>query len=78
MTHTVREQGRKAPVPVIACTNQPDTAVRRFAGVPAYVYGMTPKTMAAADENIEVEEFLHVLRVHDAGRGGAIPDVANG
>jgi hypothetical protein len=25
---------------------------------------MTPTTMAAADENIEIEEFLHVLRVH--------------
>ena len=63
LSRTVRDQGRKAPVPVITL-GATDTRLWRFAGVPAYVYGMTPTTMAAADENIEIEEFLHVLRVH--------------
>ena len=63
LRRTVRDQGRKTPVPVITL-GATDTRLWRFAGVPAYVYGMTPKTMAAADENIEVDEFLHVLRVH--------------
>src|SRR5260370_3594714 len=59
LRRTVRDQGRKAPVPVITL-GATDTRLWRFAGVPAYVYGMTPKTMAAADENLELEEFLHV------------------
>jgi succinyl-diaminopimelate desuccinylase len=63
LQRTVRDQGRKTPVPVITL-GATDTRLWRSAGVPAYVYGMTPKTMAAADENIEVDEFLHVLRVH--------------
>ena len=63
LRRTVRDQGRKAPVPVITL-GATTPRLWRFAGVPAYVYGMTPKTMAAADENIEVAEFLHVLRVH--------------
>lgn len=63
LSRAVQNQGRKAPVPVITL-GATDTRLWRFAGVPAYVYGMTPKTMAAADENIEIDEFLHVLRVH--------------
>ncbi len=63
LRRTVRDDGRKPPVPVITLGTT-DTRLWRFAGVPAYVYGHTPETMAAADENIEASEFLHVLRVH--------------
>lgn len=63
LRRTVSDQGRKTPVPVVTLGTT-DTRLWRFAGVPAYVYGMTPETMAAANENIRVDEFLHVLRVH--------------
>jgi succinyl-diaminopimelate desuccinylase len=32
--------------------------------VPAYVYGPKPTNMGAADEHVEIEEFLHVVRTH--------------
>jgi succinyl-diaminopimelate desuccinylase len=30
--------------------------------VPAYVYGGRPTNMAKADEQVEIEEYLHVVR----------------
>jgi succinyl-diaminopimelate desuccinylase len=63
LQRTVGDQGRKRPVPVITLGTT-DTRLWRFAGMPAYVYGLTPETMAAANENVRVDEFLHVLRVH--------------
>jgi succinyl-diaminopimelate desuccinylase len=63
LQRTVSDQGRKRPVPVITLGTT-DTRLWRFAGMPAYVYGLTPETMAAANENVRVDEFLHVLRVH--------------
>jgi succinyl-diaminopimelate desuccinylase len=63
LRRTVVDQGMKAPVPVITLGTT-DTRLWRFAGVPAYVYGPSPELMAASDESIQVEEFLHVLRVH--------------
>lgn len=63
LQRTVRDQGRKAPVPVVTLGTT-DTRLWRFAGVPAYVYGMSPETMAAANENVRIDEFLRLLRVH--------------
>lgn len=60
---TVRELGRPAPVPVITL-GATDTRLWRYHGVPAYVYGPSPASMAAADENIPVDDFLHILRTH--------------
>ena len=33
-------------------------------GVPAYVYGCRPTNMAKADEQVEIEEYLHIVRTH--------------
>ncbi|KAM5352876.1 hypothetical protein ACJ41O_005598 [Fusarium nematophilum] len=38
----------------------------RYAGVPAYVYGCSPKTMASVDESASISEFYHVTKVHAA------------
>ena len=60
---TVVGLGRRRPVPVITL-GATDTRLWRYNGVPAYVYGASPETMAAADENIRVEDYLHILRTH--------------
>lgn len=36
----------------------------RYKGVPSFVYGPSPETMAKPDEHVPVEDFLHVLRTH--------------
>jgi succinyl-diaminopimelate desuccinylase len=36
----------------------------RYAGVPAYVFGLSPDTMAAINERVDVEEFLAVAKTH--------------
>jgi succinyl-diaminopimelate desuccinylase len=41
-----------------------DTRIWRELGIPAYVYGPSPKTMGACDERIEIVEFLDVVKVH--------------
>ncbi|KAL4950900.1 hypothetical protein BDW69DRAFT_201877 [Aspergillus filifer] len=35
----------------------------RYRGVPAFVYGCSPLTMASVDESASVDEFLHVTKV---------------
>jgi succinyl-diaminopimelate desuccinylase len=63
LRRTVGEQGRPTPVPVITLGGT-DARLWRYQGVPAYAYGASPESMGAADENVPVEDFLHVLRVH--------------
>ena len=41
-----------------------DMRLWRDRGIPAYVYGPSPRTMGARDERVEIEEFLHIVRVH--------------
>ena len=41
-----------------------DMRLWRDRGIPAYVYGPSPRTMGARDERVEMEEFLHIVRVH--------------
>ena len=36
----------------------------RYKGVPAYVLGVSPESMAAKDESVSVEEFLAVVKTH--------------
>jgi len=55
--------GRRRPVPVITL-GATDTRLWRYAGVPAYVYGASPETMAAADENVVIADYLHILKTH--------------
>jgi succinyl-diaminopimelate desuccinylase len=63
LRRTVQALGRPAPVPVVTLGGT-DTRLWRYAGVPAYVYGLSPESMGAADENILIEDFFHVLRTH--------------
>lgn len=55
--------GRKPlAIPSLGAT---DAKFWRYHGVPAYVYGVGPETMAAAvDERVSVEEFLSVVKTH--------------
>jgi succinyl-diaminopimelate desuccinylase len=55
--------GRRRPVPVITL-GATDTRLWRYQGVPAYVYGASPESMAAADENVVIEDYLHILKTH--------------
>lgn len=41
-----------------------DMRLWRDRGIPAYVYGPSPRTMGARDERVEIEEFLHIVRTH--------------
>lgn len=36
----------------------------RYKGVPAYVFGVSPESMAAVDESVSVEEFISVIKTH--------------
>ena len=60
---TVVDLGRRRPVPVITL-GATDTRLWRYNGVPAYIYGASPETMAAADENGLIEDYLHILKTH--------------
>jgi succinyl-diaminopimelate desuccinylase len=51
------------PQPVVSLGGT-DARLWRYRTVPAYVYGPFPCNMGAADEYIEVEEFLHILKTH--------------
>lgn len=52
---------RPVAVPSIGAT---DCKFWRYKGVPAYVFGVSPETMAARDESVSVEEFLAVVKTH--------------
>ncbi|MCP5151922.1 MAG: M20/M25/M40 family metallo-hydrolase [Chromatiales bacterium] len=41
-----------------------DTRLWRYLGIPAYVYGPFPTGMGSGDENVPIEDFLHVVRTH--------------
>jgi succinyl-diaminopimelate desuccinylase len=60
---TVVGLGRRRPVPVITL-GATDTRLWRYNGVPAYIYGASPETMAAADENVLIDDYLHILKTH--------------
>ncbi|KAL4903351.1 hypothetical protein BDW74DRAFT_186036 [Aspergillus multicolor] len=52
---------KPAMIPSMGAT---DCKHYRYAGVPAYVYGCSPLTMASVNESASVDEFLHVTKVH--------------
>ena len=51
------------PKPVVSLGGT-DARLWRYIDVPAYVYGPFPANMGAADEYVEVEEYLHIVRTH--------------
>ncbi|KAJ5267859.1 hypothetical protein N7478_010667 [Penicillium angulare] len=52
---------RPAIIPSMGAT---DCKHYRYAGVPAYVYGCSPFSMATTNESASVDEFLHVTKAH--------------
>lgn len=52
---------RPLAVPSIGAT---DTKFYRYVGVPAYIFGVSPETMAARDERVSIEEFMTVVKTH--------------
>ncbi|KAL3476291.1 hypothetical protein BJX99DRAFT_258611 [Aspergillus californicus] len=52
---------RPVAIPSMGAT---DCKHYRYAGIPAYVYGCSPITMASVNESASVDEFLHVTKVH--------------
>ncbi|MEM7527130.1 MAG: M20/M25/M40 family metallo-hydrolase [Pseudomonadota bacterium] len=60
---TVVSLGRARPVPVVSIGGT-DARLWRYEGIPAYVYGPAPTGMGGADEHVEIDEFMHVLRTH--------------
>lgn len=59
----VEELGRPRPVPVVSIGGT-DARLWRYAGIPAYVYGPFPTGMGSSDENVPIEDYLHVVRSH--------------
>ena len=58
-----RALGRPAPVPIVSLGGT-DARLWRQRGIPALVHGPLPRGMAQADEYVEVEEYLHIVRMH--------------
>ena len=58
-----KDLGKPRPVPCSSLGGS-DSRYWRWAGVPAFLYGPSPVTMGQADENVTVEEFLHVAKAH--------------
>jgi succinyl-diaminopimelate desuccinylase len=58
-------QGLKGftPTPIVSLGGT-DARLWRYRGIPAYVYGPFPRGMGSTDEHVEIDEFLHVVRVH--------------
>ncbi|BCS27801.1 uncharacterized protein APUU_60849S [Aspergillus puulaauensis] len=52
---------RPSMIPSMGAT---DCKHYRYAGVPAYVYGCSPLSMASVNESASVDEFIHVTKVH--------------
>jgi succinyl-diaminopimelate desuccinylase len=63
LKRTVRDLGREEPVAAVSL-GATDAKHWRHRGVPAYIYGCTPNNMAKADEWVDIEEYLHVVRTH--------------
>jgi succinyl-diaminopimelate desuccinylase len=55
--------GRPAPAPIISLGGT-DARLWRQRGIPAFVHGPFPRGMAQADEHVEIEEFLHIVKMH--------------
>jgi succinyl-diaminopimelate desuccinylase len=55
--------GREKPQPIVSLGGT-DARLWRLRNIPAYVYGPKPTNMGSADEHVEIEEFLHIVRTH--------------
>jgi len=51
------------PTPIVSLGGT-DARLWRYREIPAYVYGPFPYGMGSVDEHVDVEDFLHIVRVH--------------
>jgi succinyl-diaminopimelate desuccinylase len=58
-----RALGRPEPVPIVSLGGT-DARLWRQRGIPSFVHGPYPRGMAQADEHVEIEEYLHIVRMH--------------
>ena len=58
-----RALGRPEPVPIVSLGGT-DARLWRQRGIPGLVHGPFPRGMAQADEHVEIEEYLHIVRMH--------------
>jgi succinyl-diaminopimelate desuccinylase len=58
-----RALGRPEPVPIVSLGGT-DARLWRQRGIPALVHGPFPRGMAQADEHVDIEEYLHIVRMH--------------
>ncbi len=63
LADTVEALGKPRPIPLSSLGGS-DSRYWRWKGIPAYLYGPSPVTMGRADENVTVDEFLHVVKTH--------------
>jgi succinyl-diaminopimelate desuccinylase len=54
---------RPAPAPIVRLGGT-DARVWRQRGIPAFVHEPFPRGMAQADEHVEIEEYLHIVRMY--------------
>ena len=55
--------GRPDPAPIVSLGGT-DARLWRQRGIPGLVHGPFPRGMAQADEHVEIEEYLHIVRMH--------------
>ena len=58
-----RALGRPDPAPILSLGGT-DARLWRQRGIPGLVHGPFPRGMAQADEHVEIEEYLHIVRMH--------------
>jgi succinyl-diaminopimelate desuccinylase len=58
-----RALGRPDPTPIVSLGGT-DARLWRQRGIPGLVHGPFPRGMAQADEHVEIEEYLHIVRMH--------------
>ena len=58
-----RTLGRPQPASIVSLGGT-DARLWRQRGIPGLVHGPFPRGMAQADEHVEIEEYLHIVRMH--------------
>ncbi|AIC29985.1 peptidase M20 family succinyl-diaminopimelate desuccinylase-like protein (plasmid) [Rhizobium etli bv. mimosae str. IE4771] len=51
------------PAPIVSLAGT-DARLWRYRDVPAYIYGPPPIGIASHDENVSIDDYLHVVRTH--------------
>lgn len=59
----VRSLGRPEPAPILSLGGT-DARLWRLAGIPAFVHGPFPRGMGQGNENVDVDEYLDIVRAH--------------